>query len=230
MENIVYLNDLKQINLEISERSTTKPVIKKLAELSGGQQAILEHYTGIYNDEMLSEMLDDYNQQKMSEISAELSSYDEYSQLLVDKANMYINKLESSMQNLADPTTEYELQQRNYLVDKLKNTLITAFTSAAPSMDEIDSVFKQAEYNKGYARALTHLQSILTRNIDSNNQISDGLKQSLHVDLADKMQEVHKQVLPVDYQTVQEIKKNIDNNIGLAIGQLHQFDVLNNIE
>src|SRR5699024_5009816 len=157
MENIVYLNDLKQINLEISERSTIKPVIKKLAELSGGQQAILEHYTGIYNDEMLSEMLDDYNQQKMSEISAELRSYDEYSQLLVDKANMYINKLESSMQNLADPTTEYELQQHNYLVDKLKNTLITAFTSAAPSMDEIDSVFKQAEYDKGYARALTHL-------------------------------------------------------------------------
>jgi len=230
MKNIAHFTDLKQVNLEINERATIKPVIKKLAELRGGRQAILEQYTGIYTDEVLSEMLEDYHQQKLSEITTELGAYDEYSQSLVAKANMYINKLESSMQKSADPTTEYELQQHNYLVNKLKNTLFTVFTGANPSMNELNSILKQTEYDKRYAQALIQLQSMLTSNIDSNNQISNGLKQNLRISLADKMQEVHMRVLPVDYQTVQEIKNNINNNIGLVTGQLHQFDLLHNMD
>ena len=229
MKEIAYFNDLKQINLEINERATIKPAIKKLAELIGGREAILEQYTGVYTDEELSGMLEDYHQQKMSKISVELGAYDEYSQLLLDKANMYINNLESIIQKLAHPTTEYALQQHNYLVGKLKNTLLTVFTGTNPSTNELDSVLKQAKYDKEYARALTHLQSMLTSNIDGNNQINDELKQSLHVDLANKMQEVHMHVLPVDYQVVQKIKKNISNNIELIRGQLHQFDLLKNI-
>lgn len=165
----------------------------------------------------------------MSKISVELGAYDEYSQLLLDRANVYINNLENVMQKLIEPTTENELQQHNYLVGKLKSTLLTAFTSANPSINELDSILKRTKYDKEYARALTHLQSMLTSNIDGNNQIKDELKQSLHVDLADKMQEVHMHILPVDYQVVQEIKKNINNNIELVRGQLHQFDLLNNI-
>src|SRR5699024_11403350 len=125
------------------------PAIKKLAELRGGKQAILEQYTDVYMDEVLSELLEDYHQKKLSEINTELSAYDEYSQSLVAKANMYINKLESSMQKSADPTTEYELQQHNYLVDELKKTLFKAFIGANPNMDELESVLKQAEYDKG---------------------------------------------------------------------------------
>lgn len=230
MKNIAHFTDLKQVNLEINERATIKPAIKKLAELRGGRQAILEQYTGIYTDEVLSEMLEDYHQQKLSEITTELGAYDEYSQSLVAKANMYINKLESSMQKSADPTAEYELQQHNYLVNKLKNTLFTVFTGANPSMNELNSILKQTEYDKRYAQALIQLQSMLTSNIDSNNQISNGLKQNLRINLADKMQEVHMRVLPVDYQTVQEIKNNINNNIGLVTGQLHQFDLLHNMD
>lgn len=142
MENIAYFNNLKQINLEIHERTTIKPAIKKLAELRGGRQAILEQYTGIYTDKVLSEILEDYYHQKISKINVELGAYDEYSKLLVDRANMYINKLESK--KLDVPTTKYEL--------------------------------------------------------------------------------------PVDYQTVQEIKKDINNSIGLIRGQLHQFNLLNNID
>jgi len=230
MENIENFKGLKQINLEINERATIKPAIKKLAEKRGGKQAILEQYTDVYMDEVLSELLEDYHQKKLSEINTELSAYDEYSQSLVAKANMYINKLESSMQKSADPTTEYELQQHNYLVDELKKTLFKAFIGANPNMDELESVLKQAEYDKGYAQALTCLQSMLTSNITGNNQISEELKQRLRVDLADKMQEIHMHVLSVDYQTVQEIKKNINKNIGLAGGQLHQFALLNNID
>ncbi len=230
MKDMAYFTNLKQVNLEINERATIKPAIKKLAELKGGKQAILEQYTGVYNDEVLSEMLEKYRQQKISTISTELGAYDDYSQSLVSKANMYINKLEKSMQKLTDPTIKYEIQQHNYLVNKLKNILFTVFTGANPSMDELDYVLKQIKYDKKNARALTHLQSMLTSNIDSNNQISNELKQSLHANLADKMQEVHMHVLPVDYQTVQEIKKNINNNIGLVTGQLHQFNLLHSID
>ena len=71
---------------------------------------------------------------------------------------------------------------------------------------------------------------MLTSNISGNNQISDELKQCLLVDLADKMQEVHMHILQVDYQTVQEIKKNVNNSIGLVSAQLHQFYLLHNID
>src|SRR5699024_1229922 len=226
MENIAYFKDLKQINLEINERTTIKPAIKKLAELRGGRQAILEQYTGFYTDEKLSKMLEDYQQRKMSEISSKLDAYDKYSQSLVTKAHMYINKLESSMQGKSDSTTEYELQQHNYLVNKLKNTLFATFTGANPSIDELDNVLKKAEYDKEYARALTHLQSMLINNIDCNNRISNGLKQSLRVNLANKMQEIHIRVLSINYQTVQEIKNNIKNNIELAKGQLDRKSVV----
>jgi len=230
MENIAYFKDLKQINLEINERTTIKPAIKKLAELRGGRQAILEQYTGVYTDEVLSEMLEDYYQQKMSKIHVELDAYDEYSKLLLAKANMYINRLEKTMEKLDYPTTEYELQQHNYLVNKFKKTLFTTFTSTNPSINELDSVLTQTKYDKGHARALMHLQSMLTSNIDCNRQINDELKQSLRVDLANKMQEVHMCVLPTDYQVVQEIKKNINNKIGLIRGQRYQFDLLNSID
>src|SRR5699024_9000159 len=140
MENIAYFKDLKQINLEINERTTIKPAIKKLAELRGGRRTILEQYTGIYTDEVLSEMLEDYYQQKMSKIHVELDAYDEYSKLLLTKANIYINRLEKTMEKLNYPTTEYELQQHNYLVNKFKKTLFTAFTSTNPSINELDSV------------------------------------------------------------------------------------------
>jgi len=230
METIAYFKDLKQINLEINKRATIKPAIKKLAELRGGKQAILEQYTGVYTDEVLSEMLEDYYQQKMAKIRMELDTYDEYSKLLLAKANTFINNLENTMEKLASPTTEYELQQHNYLVDNLKKTLFTAFTGVNPSINELDSVLKQIEYDKGHARALMHLQSMLTSNIDCNSQISDELKQSLRVDLANKMQEVNIYVLPADYKVVQEIKENINNNIGLISEQLYQFDLLNNID
>lgn len=230
MENIECFNELKQVNLEINERATIKPAIKKLAELKGGKQAILEQYTGVYTDDVLSEMLEDYHQQKISEIIAELGAYDKYSQSLVAKARTYINKLENSIQKLDDPTTKYESKQHSYLVNKLKNVLFTTFTGANPSVNELECVLKQIEYDKEYARALTHLQSMLTSNISGNNQISDELKQRLLVDLADKMQEVHMHILQVDYQTVQEIKKNVNNSIGLVSAQLHQFYLLHNID
>lgn len=64
MKDIKYFNDLKRINLEINERATIKPAVKKLAELRGGRKAILEQYKGVYTDELLSDMLEDYYQKK----------------------------------------------------------------------------------------------------------------------------------------------------------------------
>lgn len=118
---------------------------------------------------------------------------------------MYINKLEDSIQKLGYPTTKYESKQHSYLVNKLKNVLFSIFTATNTSVNELERVLKQIKYDKEYARALTHLQSMLTSNISGNNQISDELKQLLLVDLADKMQEVHMHILQVDYQTVQEV-------------------------
>lgn len=44
------------------------------------------------------------------------------------------------------------------------------------------------------------------------------------------MQEVHMHIWQVDYQTVQEIKKNVNNSIRLVSVQLHQFYLLHNID
>lgn len=101
-----------------------------------------------------------------------------------------------------------------YLVSYVKNVLFATFTGTNPSMNELECVLKQIKYDKEYARALTHLQSMLTSNISGNNQISDELKQRLLVDLANKMQEVHMHILQVDYQTVQEIKKMLITALG----------------
>lgn len=101
-----------------------------------------------------------------------------------------------------------------YLVSYAKNVLFTTFPGTNPSVNELEYVLKQIKYDKEYARALTHLQSMLTSNISGNNQISDELKQRLLVDLADKMQEVHMHILQVDYQTVQEIKKMLITALG----------------
>lgn len=47
---------------------------------------------------------------------------------------MLADKLESNLQSAADLTTQYELDQHNCLVDKLKNGLVTAFTGSNPDM------------------------------------------------------------------------------------------------
>ncbi|CEF18829.1 Putative uncharacterized protein [Staphylococcus xylosus] len=76
---------------------------------------------------------------------------------------MLADKLESNLQSAADLTTQYELDQHNCLVDKLKNGLVTAFTGSNPDMQELNSVLKQAESNTNYARAFTHLHAMLIK-------------------------------------------------------------------
>lgn len=71
-----------------------------------------------------------------------LGAYDKYSQSLVAKARMYINKLEDSIQKLGYPTTKYESKQHSYLVNKLKNVLFSIFTGTNPSVNKLERVLK----------------------------------------------------------------------------------------
>ncbi|MEB8175274.1 hypothetical protein NGH63_02200 [Staphylococcus xylosus] len=133
------------------------------------------------------------------------------------------------MQSLADPSTQYELEKHNYLVDKLKNNLFTAFTGPNPTTDEINDTLKEAKANKGYARALTHLHTMLISNVENNNGISETTKQQLRVAINSNMEELKESILPEDYKLLLNIKQNIKNNESLAQGQKNLFDLINNI-
>ncbi|MEJ7457334.1 hypothetical protein [Staphylococcus saprophyticus] len=133
------------------------------------------------------------------------------------------------MQSLADPTTQYELEKHNYLVDKLKNNLFMAFTGNKPTIDEISNTLNQAKVDKGYARALTHLHAMLINNLENNNGIPDTTKQQLRIDINSNMEELKESLLPDNYKRLENIKQNINNNENLAQGQKHLFDLVSNI-
>lgn len=226
INDVAIMSDLEKVSNEIDNRTNMALVYEKHNEVKQGVEELKEQYQDVYTSQALNDVIDDYKNNEYSKHIQELESYDNYSSSLVSKANMLADKLESNLQSATDPKTQYELDQHNYLVDKLKNSLVTAFTGSNPDLNELNSVLKQAESNKDYARALTHLHAMLINNIEGNNKIEDTKKHQLRSSINTKMDELQQSLLPYEYKQLQNIKAKLERNELAVIGQKHRYEML----
>lgn len=223
--NVVRMSELNKVASEIDKHATNELVYKRLDEYKQGLNELYEETKGVYKDNTIKDMVGEYIENKLNDIHNELNSYDKRSNALIAKANTIIHQLESDMQSMTDPTTQYELEQHNYLVDKLKNNLFTVFTGSKPSIEEIEETLKQADNNKGYARALTHLRATLLNNIENNN-IPLTTKQQLRTDIKSKMEELKASLLPFKYKQLLKIKQDISKKEIIVQGTKHHFELM----
>ncbi|CCI61338.1 hypothetical protein SEQMU2_14925 [Staphylococcus equorum subsp. equorum Mu2] len=226
INDVAIMSDLEKVSNEIDNRANMALVYEKHNEVKQGVEELKEQYQDVYTSQALNDVIEEYKANKYNEHVEALESYDNYSKSLVSKANMLADKLESNLQSATDPTTQYELDQHNYLVDKLKNSLVTAFTGSNPDLNELNSVLKQAESNKDYARALTHLHAMLINNIEGNNKIEDTKKHQLRSSINTKMDELQQSLLPYEYKQLQNIKAKLERNELAVIGQKHRYEML----
>lgn len=226
INDVAIMSDLEKVSNEIDDRANMALVYEKHNEVKQGVEELKEQYQDVYTPQALNDVIDDYKNNEYSKHMQELENYDNHSKSLVSKANMLADKLESNLQSATDPKTQYELDQHNYLVDKLKNSLVTAFTGSNPDLNELNSVLKQAESNTNYARALTHLHAMLINNIEGNNKIEDTKKHQLRTSINAKMEELKQSLLPYEYKQLQNIKAKLERNELAVIGQKHRYEML----
>ncbi|MEB8101600.1 hypothetical protein [Staphylococcus xylosus] len=230
LDNIATMSELKKVSEEIDNRANMALVYKKQDELKQGVEDLKDQYKDVYTPQALNDVIDEYKDGEYDKHIQELESYDSYSASLVSKSNMLADKLESNLQSASDPKTQYELDQHNYLVDKLKNSLVTAFTGTKPDMQELNSVIKQAESNTNYARAFTHLHAMLINNIESNSNIEQTKKHQLRSSINIKMDELKKSLLPYEYKQLQNIKTKLERNENAVTGQKHRYEMLKDMK
>lgn len=230
LDNIATMSELKKVSEEIDNRANMALVYKKQDELKQGVEDLKDQYKDVYTPQALNHVIDEYKDGEYDKHIQELESYDSYSASLVSKSNMLADKLESNLQSASDPKTQYELDQHNYLVDKLKNSLVTAFTGTKPDMQELNSVIKQAESNTNYARAFTHLHAMLINNIESNSNIEQTKKHQLRSSINIKMDELKKSLLPYEYKQLQNIKTKLERNENAVTGQKHRYEMLKDMK
>ena len=226
INDVAIMSDLEKVSNEIDNRANMALVYEKHEDIKQGVEELKEQYQDVYTSQALNDVIDDYKNNEYSKHIQELESYDNYSSSLVSKANMLADKLESNLQSATDPTTQYELDQHNYLVDKLKNSLVTAFTGSNPDLNELNSVLKQAESNTNYARALTHLHAMLINNIESNSGIEQTQKHQLRSSINTKMDELKQSLLPYEYKQLQNIKAKLERNENAVTGKKHRYEML----
>lgn len=230
LDNIATMSELKKVSEEIDNRANMALVYKKQDELKQGVEDLKDQYKDVYTPQALNDVIDEYKDGEYDKHIQELESYDSYSASLVSKSNMLADKLESNLQSASDPKTQYELDQHNYLVDKLKNSLVTAFTGTKPDMQELNSVIKQTESNTNYARAFTHLHAMLINNIESNSNIEQTKKHQLRSSINIKMDELKKSLLPYEYKQLQNIKTKLERNENAVTGQKHRYEMLKDMK
>ncbi|WP_426428651.1 hypothetical protein [Staphylococcus equorum] len=229
VDTIITMSELKKVASEISERANMSLVYDKHNYIKQGVNKLKEDYQDVYTVQALNDVIAEYKVTEYDKHTQELEKFDSYSDSLLNKATILSERLESNLLSAADPTTKYELEQHNYLVDKLKNNLFASFTGSNPSMDEINSILNQAASNKGYARALTHLHAMLINNIENNANIEQTTKQQLRSTVNDKMEEFKQDLLPFEYKELQNIKMNLERNSSAVRGQKHRFEMLNDM-
>lgn len=230
LDNIATMSELKKVSEEIANRANLALVYKKQDELKQGVEDLKDQYKDVYTSQALNGVIDEYKAAEYDKHIQELESYDSYSASLISKANMLADKLESNLQSASDPKTQYELDQHNYLVDKLKNSVVTAFTGSNPDIEELNSVLKQAETNTNYARAFTHLHAMLINNIESNSNIEQTKKHQLRSSINAKMNELKQSLLPYEYKQLQNIKEKLNLNELAVTGQKHRYEMLNDMK
>lgn len=226
LDNVATMSELKKVSEEIDSRANMSLVYKKHDELKQGVADLKAQYEDVYTLEALNKQIEEYTASEYNKHIQELESFDSYSANLVNKANMLADKLENNLQSASDPKTQYELDQHNYLVDKLKNSLVTAFTGSNPDIEELNSVLKQAECNSNYARAFTHLHAMLINNIENNSVIEQSKKHKLRSSINSKMEELKQSLLPYEYKQLQNIKTKLERNKNAVTGQKHRYEML----
>lgn len=228
MNNMARMRDLRDTVNEIEQRADSTISYDKLHEYKDGLDEIEEQYGDTYKAEVIDNLIADYEQDKTQAIKQELGAFDEYSQSLVSKANNYVKRLEADLKTSADPTTQFELDKHNYILNKFRNELTTAFTSGNADISELNDTINQAQYNKLYANAFLQVQGMLEQNIQNNSNIDLQQQQSLLTQLREQMNAIKKFVLPSEYYELTNIKERLNANELSARNKAHDYDFLSN--
>ncbi|PTF24735.1 hypothetical protein BUY31_06865, partial [Staphylococcus cohnii] len=184
---------------------------------------IKEKYGSTYNNDALNELINEYKQNKLEETIQELKAFDKKSQELLEQAKQRVERVESEVSTEIDPQTQYELEKHNYILNKLQNELSDTFTGRNPQPNELDEVIQQAKYNKLYANALLQTRNLLIRNVDNNTHLDDSAKGVLTNHVIRKLTEIKNNLLPKEYNELQELKEILGNSQVAAQNKLHMF-------
>lgn len=206
------IQSLKRDINNIVERANNTIYFEKQTEFKEGIEQIKATYGDTYTTEAMNETIDEYKRSKFDEITHELNEFDEESQGLLDKAYTRISRIQSELSTAIDPSSQYELEKHNYILNKLQNELSNTFTDYNPSPQELNEVLNQAQHNKLYANALLQMKSLLIKNINSNNSLDDTEKSVFKNNVERELKKIKDNILPKEYDEFQELKEQLDNS------------------
>lgn len=206
------IQSLKRDINNIVERADNTIYFEKLTEFKEGVEQIKATYEDTYTTDALNETIDEYKHSKFDEITHELAKFDEESQNLLDKAYTRVSHMQSELSTAIDPSSQYELEKHNYILNKLQNELSNTFTDYNPSAQDLNEVLNQAQHNKLYANALLQTKSLLINNINNNSNIADTQKSVLKNNLEKELKKIKDSILPKEYDEFQELKEQLDNS------------------
>ena len=217
------IKGLERDILQIKERANNMIAYDRQKEYKEGIENIKEKYGSTYTNDALNELINEYKQNKLDETIQELKAFDKKSQELLEQARQRVERVESEVSTEIDPQTQYELEKHNYILNKLQNELSDTFTGRNPQTYELDEVIQQAKYNKLYANALLQTRNLLIRNLDNNTHLDDSAKGVFKNHVIRKLTEIKNDLLPKEYNELQELKEILGNSEVGARNKLHMF-------
>ncbi|MSU31021.1 hypothetical protein FYJ81_12835 [Staphylococcus sp. McC-251-APC-3A2] len=220
------IKGLERDILQIKERANNMIAYDRQKEYKEGIENIKKKYGSTYTNDALNELINEYKQNKLDETIQELKAFDKKSQELLEQAHQRIERVESEVSTEIDPQTQYELEKHNYILNKLQNELSDTFTGSNPQTNELDEVIQQAKYNKLYANALLQTRNLLIRNVDNNTYLDDSAKGVFKNHVIRKLTEIKNDLLPKEYNELQELKEILGNSEVGARNKLHMFQFM----
>ena len=217
------IKGLERDILQIKERANNMIAYDRQKEYKEGIENIKKKYGSTYTNDALNELINEYKQTKLDETTKELKTFDKKSQELLEQARQRVERVESEVSTEIDPQTQYELEKHNYILNKLQNELSDTFTGRNPQTNELDEVIQQAKYNKLYANALLQTRNLLIRNVDNNTYLDDSAKGVFKNHVIRKLTEIKNDLLPKEYNELQELKEILGNSQVAAQNKLHMF-------
>lgn len=220
------IRGLERDILQIKERANNMIAYDRQKEYKAGIENIKAKYGSTYTQDALNELINEYKQNKLDETIQELKAFDKKSQELLEQAKQRVERVESEVSTEIDPQTQYELEKHNYILNKLQNELSDTFTGRNPQTNELDEVIQQAKYNKLYANALLQTRNLLIRNVDNNTHLDDSAKGVFKNYVIRKLTEIKNDLLPKEYNELQELKEMLGNSQVAAKNKLHMFQFM----
>lgn len=217
------IRGLERDIMQIKERATNMIAYDRQNEYKEGIESIKDKYGNTYTEDALNELITEYKQNKLDETVKELKAFDEKSKELLEKVYQRLERVESEVSTEIDPQTQFELEKHNYILNKLQNELSDTFTGRNPQTHQLDEVIKQAKYNKLYANALLQTRNLLIRNVDNNTHLDDSAKGVFKNHVIRKLTEIKNDLLPKEYNELQDLKEILGNSQVAAQNKLHMF-------